>query len=299
MQKQGISNEENARFFPIIINGSNLIPSPFNNTYRYEFPAGAVRFKKGSRIAVSNINMFYSWYNITADLANNVYNITFPVAGAFTITIPDGHYSVSAINQYLQQYCISNNLYLIDSTGDYVYFIEWQENANFYKIQLNLYPVPTAAQAAVLGYTAPAGWAGYPAAATTPQVTILANNFRTYTGFSAGTYPPAPAAVNTSYLSTSTPQVNNVSSLILTCSLLNNLYANPKTILYSFSPAGAGGFGSLITSAPSEFSFVDISAPAAYPYIEISFLDQNYNAVPIIDSNIIVQLLIKNYDDVI
>jgi hypothetical protein len=59
------------------------------------------------------------------------------------------------------------------SNGDIVYFVEILENASLYKIQLNLYAIPTAAQATTLSYTIPSGasWSS-PTTSETPTLTI-------------------------------------------------------------------------------------------------------------------------------
>lgn len=282
------------QFFPLIINSSNLISSSYNNTYRYNFPAGSVRFNN-SKVTVANISIFYSWFNITADYGNNIFQIIHPIAGAgnttITVTIPDGFYDAAGLNAYLQQILITNNLYLVNAAGDYVYYLEILANANYYALQLNTYAMPTVLPA---GWTNPAGMA-FPATTRTPQFVVLSNAFREVIGFVAGSYPAVQQLTNYSVLSTSTPQITPVQSLLLSCSLLNNRYAVPNTILYSFSPANTT-FGSLISSSPTEFSFIDIQ-DGSYSYFEISFLDQNFDNLFLRDTNLVVQLLIRNEDN--
>jgi hypothetical protein len=77
-----------------------------------------------------------------------------------------------------------------------------------------------------------------------------------------------------------------VQSSIISCSLLNNQYSNPITFLYSFSPASTT-FGSLIQSNLNQNSFVDIQ-DGNYPDFQVQFLDQNFNALQINDSNLVV-----------
>jgi hypothetical protein len=193
------------------------------------------------------------------------------------------------INSFLQSYCISESLYLLDASGDYVYYLELVENVSAYSVQFNAYPVPTALP---VGYTAPAGWPGYPAVASVPQLIVPDTNFQYIIGFTPATYPAATQATNYSHLSDFTPQVTPVSSCVLTCSLLNNRYSNPGTILYSFSPAGTT-YGALIESEPTQYSFIDIQ-DGSYSYIEVSFIDQDFNPITLQDTNLIIVLLIRN-----
>jgi hypothetical protein len=237
------------------------------------------------------VSIYYSWFNISATNNNNTFQFVWPTfAGSttYTVTITDGYYDIPGLNSYLQQFCITNGLYLVNATGDYVYYLEFVTNSNYYAIQLNCYPVPTALP---VGWTNP-GSITFPVVASTPQLIVPATEFTTLIGFNAGTYPAAFQATNYSKLSDFTPQVTPIQSLILACTLLSNKYSNPNTVLYSFSPAGTT-FGSIIQSQPAFPSWVDI-ADGSYSFFDIQFLDQNFNNVILKDTNIVVQLLIKS-----
>ena len=130
--------------YPLILNSSNLVQSSINNTYRYTFPQGSVKFKN-SKIAVANIAVYYSWFNISSANGNNQFQFRWPTAGTenvYTVNIPDGFYDISALNTYLQQFCITNSLYLINSSSQFVFYLEYQINPNAYAIQVNCYPFP-------------------------------------------------------------------------------------------------------------------------------------------------------------
>ena len=275
--------------YPLIINESNLVSNTNGSTYRYDFPI-PVTFKN-SRVALSNVNMYYSWFNILASLGNNTYQYIFTDGSGsttVTVTMPDGYYNISDMNTYLQSVMITNGHYLVDGSGNNVYYAEIVENPTYYAIQLNLYPFPTALPS---GYTNPNSLT-FPMTASTAQFVIQNNAFQQIIGFNAATIPAAIQATTFSALSDFTPQVSTVQSLIVTSNLLNNRYSNPNTLLYSFS-AGATAFGALINSSPNEFFFVPIQ-DGQYHYIEITFLDQSYKRVNINDTNLIVQLLIES-----
>lgn len=280
---------ERQGIYPLILNKNNLVSDSNNNTYRYTFPAGSVRFLN-SKISVSNINIFFSWFNITASDNNNTFQIVFPTfAGStlYTITVSDGYYSIPQLNSYLQQFCITNGLYLVNTASQNVYYFEFVENPSAYAIQFNSYPVPTALPG---GWSNPGGMT-FPVVASTPQLIVPSTNFRNFIGFNAGTFPAAFQATNYSKTSDFTPQVNLVSSIILTCSLLRNAYSSLGTIMYSFSPSNYT-FGDLINEKPSEFSFIDIQ-DGDYSELSISFLNQDLNPIKIRDTNIIIQLVIQ------
>lgn len=278
----------------LILNANNVVQNSLNDTYRYYFPNGAVDFKN-DEVAVASISIYFSWYNITSATTgsqynNNTYQYIWTDGGGsatYTITMPDGYYEIDTLNAYLQSQLVLNGHYLVDGTGDYVYYLEIVANQTYYGVQLNSYALPTAL---------PAGWSNpaaivFPAVASTPQFVILpTNNFQNVIGFNAGTYPPVVQATNYSILSQNTPQITPVSSLIMTCTLLNNKYALPNTLLYSFNVQGTQ-FGGLYTLNAPQFAFVSIQ-DGQYTDFTVQFFDQNLNRIAINDSNIVIMLVI-------
>ena len=272
------------------MNGSNLDTSDASNS-KYVFNFNGTKEFKNTKVALSNVSLFYSWFNITSAFNNNSFSFSWTKGVGtvnYTVTIPDGYYSIADLNTYLQSYCITNGLYLVDGSGNYVYYIEFQENSTYYAVQLNCYPVPSALP---VGYTNPAGLV-LPAVDSTPQVTIPStNNFGTLIGFNAQTFPTAVQATTQSKTSDVTPQVNPVENVIVRCNLVNNNISNPSDVLYSFNASGAG-FGGLVNSQPYEYLYLDVTQ-GYYSQIEIQFVDQEYRSININDPSIIVQLAFK------
>jgi hypothetical protein len=262
-----------------------------NSRYRYNFP-GTQKFEN-DQIALSNIYIYYSWYNVVAQNNNNTFSYIWTDGTGSTttnITLPDGAYDVSTINAYLQFIMLSNGNYLVDSNGDYVYYLELVLNTTYYGVEIRAYPLPTSLPS---GWTNPAGVV-FPATASTPQLIIPATNIRSLLGFDAGTYPSAVQATTYNVLSQNTPQIAVVQSIIVTCSLLNNRLSNPNTVLYSFTTANRE-FGQLIYFSVPELIFTDIEN-GFYDRFEIQFLDQNFNPLPIRDTNLVVQMVIRKRD---
>lgn len=92
-----------------------------------------------------------------------------------------------------------------------------------------------------------------------------------------------------SYSSAFTPQVTPLSSYVVTCNLIQNNYAVPNSLLYSFSPSGV--FGEQFTIAPPQYSFIDIQE-GQYNSFQVSFLSQTLFPVSIQDSNLVILLII-------
>lgn len=274
----------------LVINNTQVVDGTDNSQYKYTFPQGGVRFED-CEIAVASINIYYSWFSITSELGNNTFDyVWYDNGGAttYTVTIPDGFYSISDLNAYLQSEMVSNKTYLLDDVDDYVYYLEFDTNSSLYAVQFNSYAIPTAL---------PAGWSNpggitFPAAATTPQIVIPSTDFRDIIGFSAGTYPSVVQATDYSYTSHYTPQVSPVQSVIMRCSLVKNPYSNPQDVIYSFAPTGTT-FGSIISSSPNELIWCEIQ-DQYFPDFTITFTDQNFDRLKIQDSNLVVLLVIRN-----
>jgi hypothetical protein len=272
--------------FQISITGADLDTSNAeNNVYRYRFPGS--RYFKHTKLAVSKVSMYYSWFNITSAYNNNSYQLIFTDGGGSTtydVDMPDGYYTVSNLNTFLQSIMIANGLYLVDASGNFVYYAEILADATYYSVQLNVYPFPTSLPA---GYTNPNALT-FPATASAPQFIIEDNAFQQIIGFTAATIPAAISAVTVSTLSDFTPQVTPVQSLVLRCSLINNRLSNPTDALYPFSNNGVD-FGGLIESVPSQYLYLTVN-DGHYEEIVLRLVDQAYNNVQINDTNIVIQL---------
>lgn len=278
-------DDNNSTIFPIVLNSSNLIPSIYNNVYRYTPPTGAFTFQKGSKVGIGSISIFYSWFNFSDNYSNNSFSINFSGFGSLAINIGNQNLSISDLNSYVQQQMIQNNLYLVNSSGQNVYYFEITTNSANYSVQVNLFPVPT---------VLPAGWTnpGLPLSGYCPQFVVPSTNFQQIVGFNAGSYPSSATTTTTqSFTSTFTPQVSPIESIQVGCSLLRNFYNQNPTILYSFTSAGTT-FGSLIETSPNFPQFSPIY-PGNYTYFDITFYDQSGNPITINDTNLTCLLLLK------
>lgn len=281
----------------LIINSSNLVSTGFNNQYKYVFPTGSVRFEN-DQMAVSSINMFFSWFNITGSTDGTQYNnnqfsyVWYYGATSTTvnINISTGYYTISSLNQYCQSIMIQNGHYLITASGQYVFYLEFVENSTYYGVQFNSYPIPTSLP---VGYTAPGSWPGFPTTATTPQIIISSsNNFKDILGFNAGTYPSVVQNSNYSKISDYTPTLNPSSSLLMTCNILDNKISLPSGLLYSFT-SGSTAFGGMIDIKPPQYSFIDIQNGSYTDFI-ITFYDSSFRNIKIQDTNVCILLTIRN-----
>jgi hypothetical protein len=88
-----------------------------NNMYRLKLPK-SVQFKKGDKLSLYSFSMYNSFYNISASQYGNT-QITFTWfdGTVYNWTIPDGYYSLSDLNLWLQQQFIINKLYCVNSNN--------------------------------------------------------------------------------------------------------------------------------------------------------------------------------------
>lgn len=305
----------------IVLNQSNLVQDGNNNTLVYKFP-NSVTFSN-SEIAISQITMYYSWFNLTTNLLNNFFTFNWVNANntnnytTYTIRIPDGLYEVRDINAFLQFVCINapslstsvisptpaSPFYLVDSAGDNVYFAEFVVNPTAYAIQLNTYSTP-AFGALPTGWTNPGGtFLGtqtFNPVITTPAkfneiigfaTTFTSSQNQNNAGANPGTATAYKIGSTFSYLSTITPQVQPNPNLLVAISNIDNIYANPTSIIYSLAPSVA--IGELIVEKPPEFNFNKLLR-GTYNELRVQFLGTDLQPVKIRDPNMTVLMVIKD-----
>ena len=285
--------------FTLVINSSNLSNPNTNGTYTYNFIGGGFTVPDDMECMLSSAQIPYSIFNITSAYDNNRFRLSFPTgAGAatftdFNIVIPDGFYTIDNFNSFVQQYCITNGLYLINNNGENVYYIQFYINQTSYAVQLLLFSVP---RSLPVGWTQPSNWIGYSTytADRTPHMHVLVASpkFGDFIGFNAGVYPtPTLQTTNYSVLSNKTPIASYVNSFIVHCSLVNNPVVSPSDIIDAFQITNVN-FGSNINYQPSVEKYVKLTR-GTYSSMIIYLTDQNNNPIHLLDPNILITLLFK------
>jgi len=280
--------------FNLVMNSNNVVSGSNNSRYSYTFINNNLAILDEAEIAISNITMPYSWFNITTAYNNTTFNIIWPIGSTasqtFPVIIPDGFYTITQMNEYVQQLSILLGLYLIDNNGNYVYYTTFLYNPTTYGVQLITSLVPTSLPA---GWTQPSNWYGFPTVSRTPQVQLLStSNFYQLIGFVNNTnYPTIADFVDRSFISTSVPLGSYVNSLIIRCNLVNNSVGFPSDIIDTMPITST--FGSNLNYSPYALKWVKLSG-GTYQKLEIQFVDQNLNSIPILDNNVCISLLINN-----
>ena len=278
--------------YTLVLNSSNVVSGTSNNTYQYKFIIGSLKLKN-YEMAISSFILPYSWFNVTNLYNNKTISFSFPTAATTTplnITLPEGFYTVSDIQNYIYLQCINAGFFLIDANGNYVMYANINSNATYYANTIYLSVVPT---------TLPSGWSyagsgvyssagGLPTVAATPSCSFASSgSLNILLGFNAGqTLASAVASYSTN--SPNTPLGSNVNGIIVRCSMINNPVIVPSDVLDCVSISGAT-FGANINYSPSFQKYVEVS-DGNYNQMTITLVDDNFNTLIARDPNILLTL---------
>lgn len=261
-------------------NTSNSSNSQLKMNFPFPFSS------QDNEIALSNAFIYYSWRNITSVYGNNTCRYTFNGSN-FNVTFPDGFYSYSDINGYLQSVMKTNGHYLLDANSNPVYYISIASNTVYYSVTLTCSVIPS---------SLPTNWtnpAGITLSGNCPLFTVLTSQFGTILGFNVNTYPSVTQATQYQINSSVVPQISPVTSINLNCNFVNNSKFNTLSpqCIYTFSPNVE--YSSQIIIQPQTMLWFKI-LDQNYSYIDIQFKDQNGNNLQVLDNNIVVTLLVRN-----
>lgn len=295
----------------LVLNSNNIVQDGQNNKLVYNFP-NSVLFKD-AYIALSNVSMYYSWFNISTAFANNTFSYNWTQGATtttYTVIVPNGLYEISSLNQFLQFTMIANGTYLTTAGGLNVYFAEFVLNPSRYAVQINTYLVPTSFATYTVPINITTGLALVPPTQTFNPVITLPADINEIFGFVAGfatnantnnAYtPPTSAYVskNTagtlSYISTLAPNVQPNSSVLLSCSAVDNPYAQPTSIIYSITPSVA--VGAIINEKPPAFMWNRL-INGTYNQLRLTILGTNLSPLAINDPAMTIVLVIKDKTD--
>ncbi len=288
----------------LILNTTNIVQDGQNNKLVYRFP-NSVQFKN-NYIAFASCSIYYSWFNIQTTLQNTTFTYNWidgaGVATTYTVTIPDGLYEISAINAYLQYVFIQNGHYLVNGSGDNVYYAEFILNPERYAVQLNTFLFPTALP---VGWTNPAA-VPFPPQSFNPIIT-LQSRFNEIVGYSAGFatdqnlnnayVPPVSQYVSKlangtlSYISTTYPNVQPNSSILFSLSNIDNAYAMPSSILYTLTPSVSAG--EIINERVPEFAWLKL-IDGVVSELRLTILGTDLNPIQLRDPSMTIVLVVKD-----
>lgn len=293
----------------IIINKSHIQNlGNGKNILRYDLPK-SVEFTSEDTISLSNLNIYFSWFNITASNRNNFFqykwfnNVDGTPDEIFDITIDDGFYSINTLNEYILSVMASRGHYLETIDGqNFIYFFELRTNSTYYATSLKLSSLADqydfndgqGLRPITDVVKTPTTWV-LPTNFEAPEIIISANNkFGELIGFQSGTISMDTSSDiknrSETFLNSVVPNMMPSSSYILTCNLVSNDLSIPDNVFYSFTIPNNVGFGDMIS--PNLDTIHSRIKPGIYSHIEIRIMDQNFNPLIIKDPEMLISLAI-------
>ena len=283
----------------------------FENTYVAVSSASLYYSWFNIREAYGNNTISYTWNGGTGGSGAD------PVVPAtYALTIPDGLCEVSALNQFLQYEMIKNGHYVIDSAGNNVYFADLTINPARYAVQVNTYMVDTDVIGATISgsvvYKTPAGWDANTSTTEFNPIITIPSQLGTLLGFRGGlkTYGNSGNVADTAYIagtyladgttaftptaniskiqslgtlavvSNASPDIQPNSSVLVTCSSVDNPYASPSSVIYTITPNV--GAGEIINEKPPAFMWNKLIG-GTYNQIRIGLLGNDLSPLQLKD----------------
>lgn len=257
-----------------IVAGSSTTTFDGINKFTLRLPVSGFRSGR-DEVALKSLTLYFSWPNISAAKQNNSFSYRFN-GTVFPVVMDDGIWSFHDVNSYLQQVMIQNGHYMLDAGNVKQFFIQLTINTTLYCLSLVIQPVPD---------TLPVGWTNPTAielSGNTPQL-IIPSTFATFTGFTAGEYPPAPQTA-AYQVNSGIPQVSDTTSLNLLCNLVDNSgFSISPNILTSFVIPSGQAPGSLVNIEPSNPDWSPIPAASSFTEVTVELVDQLRRPVTIRD----------------
>jgi len=218
-------------------------------------------------VSVGSLDIYYSWFNISAAYGNNQYQLIIPTATPITVTvtIPDGAYNIDTLNSALQYWFIQNGYYIQNtSTQIYTYYAAFVLNPSSYAVNLITTALPSSsnnsdalAVPSLTGYTVGSALTNNWSTSTNQsmQLTVLSTNtFGSIIGFAAGTFPAAATISGTTSTvpSTLVPNVNPIYSVQCRLNCVFNKFSSNSQFLHAFTN-GSVSIGELIDASPKYY----------------------------------------------
>jgi hypothetical protein len=185
---------------------------------------------------------------------------------------------------------------MINSSGQFVYFLAFFTNTTYYANQIVFTTLPTSAQATTLGWTIPVGatWTLPLSPANMTVAFASTGSIANLLGFAGGSSYSGTVGVggaSSSQLSTQTPVGSFVNSILLRSNLINNNVGSPTDILDSM-PISNTTFGANINYSPSFAKWVTV-ADGTYSQFNISLFNELLQPIVAQDNRVLITLLVR------
>ena len=223
-----------------------------SNRFRLYF-TDKIGLKGNEKIALSDLSIHYTWYNIKEQYNNNKFRLSGPTWSQ-DVTIPDGSYIISQIQNYFLDEVIKKHKSNVKSTEQSPILIYANRILNRVSFRIKT---------------------GY-------KLELLTNERMRLLGDG----PIVDATKN----GENVPRLEIVRNVFVFCNFIQNAYLQDSKLLFYFVPNSRSG--SLLSIIPQVLKYCDTD-DSIFDYIEISFTDQNGRPLEI-DDDITASIIIKN-----
>lgn len=215
------------------------------------------------QVALKKFHGWYSWTNISVARANNIFRYSNDSGTTwFNITIPDGNYSVSNLNTYIQSKMRQAGHY---DAGNDVYYLTIEPNYNTQRCDVilsNNYQI---------------------------DMRSTVSNMYLLLGFDSKIITASESGTNLVDIT------NGISTVEIKCSLTDGSYSNeyPSNMLDSFIPNSAPG--SSINYTPSPLSWLPVNTQTINS-IQIQITDQKGRPINLRGEHVVVVLALRRVE---
>ena len=232
-----------------------------SNKFVYNFIDKLNLKNPNKNIALANLSIYYTWKNVKSEYNNNKFKISAPT-WKDTFDVPDGSYSIAA----LQNYYIIKNEYIIKKhetstdVSPVLIYVNEINNRIVFKIK-----------------------SGY-------KLELLSKETMKLLGSSVD-------IIHSDKNSELVPKLESVDLVLVHCNLVNNSYQQASKVLFTTVPNKK--YGQLITVSPEALIMLK-TVNTEFSFIEIWFTDQDNRPLEIEDSvNISLIIGIGNFMSII
>ena len=268
-------------------NQTNLVSNGLNNFMQFQAPNGSYDLRNYV-MCLKSINIPYSFPSFKTA---SYFQYRWIDGTLYPVAIPaNTTWEIADLNGLMESVMITNGHYLINGSGNYVFYAQMVANANYYTTTLQFTPFPTALP---VGWQNPAS-ISFPVAQTYLQLLFTPQDIQTILGFTnAGPYPASQTPATTLYAVNSqvAPQVSPYSSIQIWCDCLSSVDNNTPKLLDTF-PIDVS-YGQAIIYEPKFPSWVYCNNSATYAQINVYLLDQYGNPLTVLDPSWSIQILLK------
>ena len=196
-----------------------------------------IDLRRNKKVALSDLSIHYTWYNIKEQYNNNRFRLSGPTWSE-DVTIPDGSYEISQIQNYFLDEVIKKHESNVKSNEQSPVLIYTNRILNRVSFRIKT---------------------GYKLELLTNETMRLLRD---------------GPIIDITKNGENVPKLEIVRNVLVFCNLVENVYLQDSKLLFSFVPNSI--FGSLLSITPQVLNYCD-TVDSIFDYIEISFADQFRN----------------------